>query len=130
MALRHFLTLRDISGAELQAIVEEAIALKKSWREGQVIEPLKNKVLGMIFEKSSTLTRVSFEAGMTQLGGAALFLSPKDTQLGRGEPIEDSARVLSRMVDMIMIRTFEHEKIERFAQYSSVPVINALTDSF
>ena len=130
MALRHFLTLRDISGAELQAIVEEAIALKKSWREGQVIEPLKNKVLGMIFEKSSTRTRVSFEAGMTQLGGAALFLSPKDTQLGRGEPIEDSARVLSRMVDMIMIRTFEHEKIERFAQYSSVPVINALTDSF
>src|SRR5690606_9371699 len=111
-------------------IVESAIALKKSWREGEVIEPLKNKVLGMIFEKSSTRTRVSFEAGMTQLGGAALFLSPKDTQLGRGEPIEDSARVLSRMVDMIMIRTFEHEKIERFAQFSSVPVINALTDSF
>jgi ornithine carbamoyltransferase len=130
MALRHFLTLRDISSAELYAIVESAIALKKSWREGEVIEPLKNKVLGMIFEKSSTRTRVSFEAGMTQLGGAALFLSPKDTQLGRGEPIEDSARVLSRMVDMIMIRTFEHEKIERFAQFSSVPVINALTDSF
>lgn len=130
MALRHFLTLRDISSAELQAIIESAIALKKSWREGEIIEPLKNKVLGMIFEKSSTRTRVSFEAGMTQLGGAALFLSPKDTQLGRGEPIEDSARVLSRMVDMIMIRTFEHEKIERFAQFSSVPVINALTDSF
>lgn len=130
MALRHFLTLRDISSAELHAIIENAIALKKSWRNGEVIEPLKNKVLGMIFEKSSTRTRVSFEAGMTQLGGAALFLSPKDTQLGRGEPIEDSARVLSRMVDMIMIRTFEHEKIERFAQFSSVPVINALTDSF
>lgn len=130
MALRHFLTLRDISSAELHAIIESAIALKKSWREGEIIEPLKNKVLGMIFEKSSTRTRVSFEAGMTQLGGAALFLSPKDTQLGRGEPIEDSARVLSRMVDMIMIRTFEHEKIERFAQFSSVPVINALTDSF
>lgn len=130
MALRHFLTLRDLSSAELLSIVENAIALKKSRREGEVIEPLKNQVLGMIFEKSSTRTRVSFEAGMTQLGGAALFLSPKDTQLGRGEPIEDSARVLSRMVDMIMIRTFEHEKIERFAQYSSVPVINALTDSF
>jgi ornithine carbamoyltransferase len=130
MALRHFLTLRDLSSTELLSIVENAIALKKSWREGEVIEPLKNQVLGMIFEKSSTRTRVSFEAGMTQLGGAALFLSPKDTQLGRGEPIEDSARVLSRMVDMIMIRTFEHEKIERFAQYSSVPVINALTDSF
>lgn len=130
MALRHFLTLRDLSSAELLSIVENAIALKKSRREGEVIEPLKNQVLGMIFEKSSTRTRVSFEAGMTQLGGAALFLSPKDTQLGRGEPIEDSARVLSRMVDMIMIRTFEHEKIELFAQYSSVPVINALTDSF
>ncbi len=130
MALRHFLTLQDISAAELQTIIERAITLKKSWRRGEVIEPLKNKVLGMIFEKSSTRTRVSFEAGMTQLGGAALFLSPKDTQLGRGEPIEDSARVLSRMVDMIMIRTFEHEKIERFARYSSVPVINALTDSF
>lgn len=130
MALRHFLTLRDISAAELQAIVDNAIALKKSLRDGEIIEPLKNKVLGMIFEKSSTRTRVSFEAGMTQLGGAALFLSPKDTQLGRGEPIEDSARVLSRMVDMIMIRTFEHEKIERFAQFSSVPVINALTDNF
>ena len=130
MALRHFLTLRDISSAELQTIIESAIALKKSLREGEIIEPLKNKVLGMIFEKSSTRTRVSFEAGMTQLGGAALFLSPKDTQLGRGEPIEDSARVLSRMVDMIMIRTFEHEKIERFAQFSSVPIINALTDSF
>jgi ornithine carbamoyltransferase len=130
MALRHFLTLRDISSAELHEIVDNAIALKRSWRNGEVIEPLKNKVLGMIFEKSSTRTRVSFEAGMTQLGGAALFLSPKDTQLGRGEPIEDSARVLSRMVDMIMIRTFEHEKIERFARFSSVPVINALTDSF
>lgn len=130
MALRHFLTLQDISSSELHLIIERAISLKKSWRSGEVIEPLKNKVLGMIFEKSSTRTRVSFEAGMTQLGGAALFLSPKDTQLGRGEPIEDSARVLSRMVDMIMIRTFEHEKIERFARYSSVPVINALTDSF
>src|SRR5690606_17582216 len=99
-------------------------------RSGGIIEPLKKKVLGMIFETSSTRTRVSFEAGMAQLGGVGLFLSPKDTQLGRGEPIEDSARVLSRMVDMIMIRTFEHEKIELFAQYSEVPVINALTDSY
>lgn len=130
MALRHFLTLEDISVAELDSIISRAVDLKKSWRSGEIIEPLKNKVLAMIFEKSSTRTRVSFEAGMTQLGGAALFLSPKDTQLGRGEPIEDSARVLSRMADMIMIRTFEHEKIERFARYSSVPVINALTDSF
>lgn len=130
MKVRHFLTLNDITAAELDAIIQRAIALKKSWRSGQIEEPLKNKVLGMIFEKSSTRTRVSFESGMTQLGGAALFLSPKDTQLGRGEPIEDSARVLSRMVDMIMIRTFEHHKIERFADYSSVPVINALTDDY
>jgi ornithine carbamoyltransferase len=84
----------------------------------------------MIFEKSSTRTRVSFEAGMAQLGGHALFLSPRDTQLGRGEPVEDSARVLSRMVDLIMIRTFAHDLVERFAQYSRVPVINALTDDF
>lgn len=97
-------------------------------RDGQVFEPLKNKVLAMIFEKSSTRTRVSFEAGMAQLGGHAMFLSPRDTQLGRGEPIEDTARVLSSMVDIIMVRTFEHEKITKFAEYSSVPVINGLTD--
>lgn len=130
MAIRHFLTLNDLSPDELSLIIERAIQLKKSWRDGSIYEPFKNKVLGMIFEKSSTRTRVSFEAGMAQLGGVGLFLSPKDTQLGRGEPIEDSARVLSRMVDMIMIRTFEHEKIELFARYSQVPVINALTDSF
>ncbi len=130
MALRHFLTLNDLTPDELNHIVNRAIALKASWRGGEVYEPLKNKVLGMIFEKSSTRTRVSFEAGIAQLGGVGLFLSPKDTQLGRGEPIEDSARVMSRMVDMVMIRTFEHEKIERFAQYSAVPVINALTDDF
>lgn len=130
MALRHFLTLNDLSGDELNEIIESAIALKKSLRQGDINEPFKNKVLGMIFEKSSTRTRVSFEAGMTQLGGSGLFLSSNDTQLGRGEPIEDSARVLSRMVDMIMIRTFEHEKIELFAKHSKVPVINALTDDY
>lgn len=130
MAVRHFLTLDDLSATELDAIIQKAIELKRSWYAGEIIEPLKNKVLAMIFEKSSTRTRVSFESGMTQLGGSALFLAPKDTQLGRGEPIEDSARVLSRMVDMIMIRTFEHKNIQRFAQYSKVPVINALTDDF
>lgn len=130
MALRHFLTLKDLTPQELKRIIARAIELKKSLRSGVIEEPFKNKVLGMIFEKSSTRTRVSFEAGMTQLGGAGLFLSPKDTQLGRGEPIEDSARVLSRMVDMIMIRTFEHAKVELFAKYSAVPVINALTDDF
>lgn len=130
MALRHFLTLQDLSPDELQQITQSAIELKRNLRAGKVYEPFKNKVLGMIFEKSSTRTRVSFEAGMVQLGGAGLFLSPRDTQLGRGEPIEDSARVLSRMVDMVMIRTFDHATIETFANYSQVPVINALTDSF
>ncbi len=127
---RHFLTLLDLSSDELNKLIQNAIALKALHKRGAGGEPLKNKALGMIFEKSSTRTRVSFEAGMIQLGGSAMFLSPRDTQLGRGEPIEDSARVLSRMVDIIMVRTFEHQKIERFAHYSQVPVINALTDSY
>ncbi len=127
---RHFLTLLDLSSEELNRIIQRAIELKRMQHNGEIHEPLKNRVLGMIFEKSSTRTRVSFEAGMTQFGGSAIFLSPRDTQLGRGEPIEDSARVLSSMVDMVMIRTFEHEKLERFAEYSSVPVINALTDDY
>ncbi len=130
MGVRHFLTLLDLQPAELDGLIKRAIELKGMVKRGEVYEPLKNKTLGMVFEKSSTRTRVSFETGMTQFGGHALFLSPRDTQLGRGEPIEDSARVLSRMVDGIMIRTFEHEKIELFAQYSQVPVINALTDMY
>ncbi len=125
---RHFLSLLDLSGDEFRAIIKRASELKKLQHDGEIVETLKHKVLGMIFEKSSTRTRVSFEAGMTQLGGAAMFLSPNDTQLGRGEPIEDTARVLSRMVDCVMIRTFEHEKVQRFAEYSKVPVINGLTD--
>jgi len=128
MATRHFLTLMDFSPAELQGLIQRAIELKKIQRSGEVFEPLKNKVLGMVFEKSSTRTRVAFETAIAQCGGHAIFLSPRDTQLGRGEPIKDSARVLSRMVDIIMIRTFEHEKIEQFAAYSQVPIINALTD--
>lgn len=127
---RHFLTLLDLSTEELNSIIQRAIELKKMQHAGEIYEPLKNQVLGMIFEKSSTRTRVSFEAGMAQFGGSAIFLSPRDTQLGRGEPIEDSARVLSSMVDAVMIRTFEHKKVETFAEYSSVPVINALTDDF
>ncbi|HEB94694.1 MAG TPA: ornithine carbamoyltransferase [Gammaproteobacteria bacterium] len=130
MAVRHFLTLNDLSRNELRALIRRAIELKQMHHNGEIHQPLKNKVLGMVFEKSSTRTRVSFEAGMAQFGGHAVFLSPRDTQLGRGEPIEDSARVMSRMLDVIMIRTFEHEKIERFAEYSTVPVINALTDRF
>jgi ornithine carbamoyltransferase len=127
---RHFLTLLDLSAAELQHLVKRAIELKALNRTGTIHEPFKLKVLAMVFEKSSTRTRMSFEVGMAQLGGHAIFLSPRDTQLGRGEAIEDTARVLSRMSDVIMIRTFEHEKIERFAEYSSVPVINALTDLY
>ncbi len=128
--LRHFLTLNDLSRDELRRIIKRAQALKTMHQHGTLYEPLKNKVLGMVFEKSSTRTRVSFETGMIHFGGQAIFLSPRDTQLGRGEPIEDSARVLSSMVDIIMIRTFEHSKIEQFAKYSTVPVINALTDLF
>ncbi|MBY6191913.1 ornithine carbamoyltransferase [Microbulbifer agarilyticus] len=130
MAVRHFLTLLDLSQEELRAVIERAIELKALRNQGVSSEPFRDKVLGMIFEKSSTRTRVSFEAGMAQMGGSALFLSPRDTQLGRGEPIEDSARVISRMVDMVMIRTFGHNVLERFAEYSKVPVINALSDSY
>ena len=128
--MRHFLTLKDLSSLELEQLITRAIALKRMQKAGEIYEPLKNKVLGMIFEKSSTRTRVSFESAMIQFGGGSIFLSPNDTQLGRGEPIEDSARVISSMVDAVMIRTFEHDKVERFAKYSSVPVINALTDDY
>jgi len=130
MTTRHFLTMLDLTPEELAGVIQRAIELKAMQREGTLHESLKNRVLAMVFEKSSTRTRMSFEAGMAQLGGQAIFLSPRDTQLGRGEPIEDSARVLSRMADVIMIRTFEHEKIQRFAEYSRVPVINALTDMY
>ncbi len=128
MATRHFLSLLDLNPDELKQLLQRAIELKKMQHAGEVYEPLKNRVMAMIFEKSSTRTRVSFEAGMAQLGGHAMFLSPRDTQLGRGEPIEDTARVLSSMVDIIMVRTFEHEKIVTLANHSSVPVINGLTD--
>ncbi len=130
MALRHFLTLNDCSPDELLQIVHRGIEMRKNLATIRSEEPFKNHVLGMLFEKASTRTRVSFEAGMTQLGGHAMFLSPRDTQLGRGEPIEDSARVLSSMLDIIMIRTFGHDRLEEFAKYSSVPVINGLTDDY
>ncbi len=128
MAIRHFLSLLDLSGDELRALIHRAIELKARRQQGEIDQPLKNRLLGMVFEKSSTRTRVSFEAAMAQFGGHAIFLSPRDTQLGRGEPIEDTSRVLSRMVDAIMVRTFEHEKLERFTAHSAVPVINGLTD--
>jgi ornithine carbamoyltransferase len=120
----------DFSPDELHALIQRAIALKAEWKQGKTSEILKNQTLAMIFDKSSTRTRVSFEAGMTQLGGHAMFLSPSDTQLGRGEPVEDAARVISRMVDGIMIRTFSHDTVAKFAEYSRVPVINALTDEY
>jgi ornithine carbamoyltransferase len=128
MNVRHFLSLEDLSLDELRLILERARSLKAERLRGDPVLSLQNRVLGMIFEKSSTRTRVSFEAGMAQLGGHAIFLSPRDTQLGRGEPIADSARVLSRMVDIIMIRAHHHADIEEFARHSRVPVINALTD--
>ncbi|MDH5571335.1 MAG: ornithine carbamoyltransferase [Gammaproteobacteria bacterium] len=127
---QHFLTLLDLNKTDLKKIITRAIELKKRHKTGEIYEPLKNKVLGMIFDKSSTRTRVSFETAMAHFGGHAIFLSPRDTQLGRGEPIEDSARVLSSMVDAIMIRTFNHQELELFATNSSVPVINALTDDY
>ena len=130
MSPRHFLTLLDLSPDELRALIARAGVLKQWQQEERIFEPLKHRILAMVFEKSSTRTRVSFESGMVQLGGHAMFLSPRDTQIGRGEPLEDSARVLSRMVDAIMIRTFEHEKVELLARYSAVPVINALTDQY
>lgn len=130
MSTRHFLTLLDMTPEELQQIVQRAIVLKQMRNAGETYEPLKNKVMAMIFEKASTRTRVSFEAGMAQFGGHAMFLSPRDTQLGRGEPVEDSARVISSMVDVVMIRTFSHELVETFARNSRVPVINALTDDY
>lgn len=128
--MRHFLTLKDLTAAELQQLILRAIELKRMHKAGEIYEPLKNKVLAMIFDKSSTRTRVSFESAMIQFGGSSIFLSSSDTQLGRGEPVEDSSRVISSMVDAVMIRTFEHKIVERFAEYSSVPVINALTDDY
>ena len=127
---RHFLTLLDLNPSELNWIIQRAIELKKIRTLKTPYEPFRNLVLGMIFEKSSTRTRVSFEAGMAQLGGQAIFLSSNDTQPGRGEPITDSARVISSMVDIVMIRTFSHTQVEEFAAHSRVPVINALTDDY
>jgi len=130
MNTKHFLTLKDLTSDELKQLLSRATELKEMRNRGEVYEPLANKVMAMIFEKSSTRTRVSFEAGMAQLGGHAMFLSSRDTQLGRGEPVEDSARVISSMVDVVMIRTYSHEIVETFAQHSRVPVINALTDDY
>jgi len=126
--MRHFISLLDITNEEARHILKRAAIIKRKLREGKAHQPLHGKTLGMIFDKASTRTRVSFEAGMYQLGGHALYLNSNDTQLGRGEPVEDAARVLSRMLDGIVIRTYGHDIVQRFARNSSVPVINALTD--
>ena len=128
--MRHFLTLKDFTKEEILDIIEIGLEIKKNLKAGVYKKELEMQTLGMIFEKSSTRTRVSFETGMFQLGGHALFLSNRDIHLGRGEPVADTAKVISSMCDMVMIRTFEHSMIEEFAENSKVPVINGLTDSY
>ncbi len=128
--VRHYLQFSDFSADEYAWIFQRAAQIKAKFKRYQAWQPLRDRTLAMIFEKASTRTRVSFEAGMYQLGGVVVHLTTGDSQLGRAEPIEDSARVISRMVDLVMIRTFEHRKIERFAAFSRVPVINGLTNEF
>jgi len=128
MSMRHLLNLSDLSGSEIRALISRASALKSARKLGDKPRIFGHKVLVMIFEKSSTRTRVSFETAMIEGGGGAVFLSPRDSQLGRGEPIEDTALVLSEMCDAIMVRTFAHDTVERLAAYARVPVINGLTD--
>jgi ornithine carbamoyltransferase len=127
---RHFLTLMDLSPAELRHVVDRASVLKEMQQLGEIYTPLRHRTLVMIFDKSSTRTRLSFETAMTQFGGNSIYLSSTDSQLGRGEPAEDTARVMSRMVDSVVIRTYEHSMIETFAAHSVVPVINGLTDMY
>jgi ornithine carbamoyltransferase len=129
-ALRHFLQFKDLSRDEIEHVFERATWIKKEFKAYRRYWPLQDRTLVMIFEKASTRTRLSFEAGMQQLGGSAIYLNTRDSQLGRGEPVEDAAQVMSRMSDIVMIRTFEQEIIERFAGNSRVPVINGLTNEY
>lgn len=128
--LRHFLQFRDFTKDEIQYVLDRARVIKNKFKRYQPHHTLHDRTLAMVFEKASTRTRVSFEAGMYQLGGSVIHLTTGDSQLGRSEPIEDTARVISRMVDIVMIRTFEQTRIERFAAHSRVPVINGLTNEF
>ncbi len=128
--VKHFLQFRDLSREELEYLFQRTRIVKDRFKRYQPYHPLVDRTLAMIFEKSSTRTRLSFEAGMHQLGGSAIYLNTRDTQLGRGEPVEDAAEVISRMVDIVMIRTYEQEIIERFASRSRVPVINGLTNEY
>ncbi len=128
--MRHFLTLKDYTKEEILEIIDLGLAIKKELKSGTITSYMPSQTLAMIFEKSSTRTRVSFETGIFQLGGHGLFLSNRDIHLGRGEPVKDTSRVISSMCDMIMIRTFKHSMLEEFARFSKVPVINGLTDSY
>src|SRR5512139_4082012 len=130
MEIKHFLQMKDLTRGEFEHIFERTRIIKQRFKAYQPYHPLADRTLVMIFEKSSTRTRLSFEAGMQQLGGSAIYLNTRDTQLGRGEPVEDAAQVISRMSDIVMIRTFEQEIIERFAANSRVPVINGLTNEY
>ncbi len=130
MELRHYLQFRDLSLAEYEYLFARAVWIKNKFKRYEPYQPLVDRTLAMVFEKHSTRTRVSFEAGMNQLGGSVITLMTRDTQMGRGEPLEDVARVISRMVDVIMIRTFEQSIIERFSSNSRVPVINGLTNEY
>jgi ornithine carbamoyltransferase len=129
-AIRHFLQFGDFTREELAWVFERTRIIKERFKRYEFYQPLRDRTLAMVFEKASTRTRVSFEAGMYQMGGSVIHITTGDSQLGRAEPIEDTARVISRMVDIVMIRTFEQSKIERFAQYSRVPVINGLTNEY
>lgn len=128
--VKHYLQFHDLTTAEYGYLFHRAKQIKSYFKNYQLYHPLVDRTLAMIFEKQSTRTRLSFEAGMHQLGGAAIYLNTRDTQLGRGEPVEDAAKVISRMVDIVMIRTFEQDIIERFAAHSRVPVINGLTNEY
>ncbi|MDO9196709.1 MAG: ornithine carbamoyltransferase, partial [Rhodoferax sp.] len=128
--VRHYLQFSDLDASDYAYLFERAALIKKKFKAYDKHHPLADRTLAMIFEKASTRTRVSFEAGMYQLGGSVVHLTTGDSQLGRAEPIEDSAKVISRMVDLVMIRTYEQTKIERFAEHSRVPVINGLTNEF
>ncbi|MEI8363059.1 MAG: ornithine carbamoyltransferase [Betaproteobacteria bacterium] len=130
MAIKHFLQFNDLNRDELEYVFERARLIKSQFKAYQQYWPLQDRTLVMIFEKASTRTRLSFEAGMQQLGGSAIYLNTRDSQLGRGEPVEDAAQVISRMSDIVMIRTYEQEIIERFAANSRVPVVNGLTNEY
>jgi len=130
MAVRHYLQFKDFSRDEYEYLFQRTAWIKDMFKRYVPYQPLRDRTLAMVFEKHSTRTRVSFEAGMHQLGGTVITLMTRDTQMGRGEPIEDVARVITRMVDIVMIRTFEQAIIERFAEYSRVPVVNGLTNEY